>query len=111
MSQGEWRRQHRIEIFLPLRRGDGRPVQRSELEDIKQRLADRFGGVTAHLQSPAEGLWDEEGRREQDRIVVIEVMADDLDQAEWSRWQAEFERRFQQDEVLIRASEAKRLSP
>jgi len=106
----EWRPQHRVEIFLPLRRGDGRPVERAELDTIKRQLADRHGGATAYLQSPAEGLWAEDGRREEDRIVVIEVMTDRLDTAEWAGLKADLERRFQQDEIVVRAQAIQRLT-
>lgn len=105
-----WRPQHRVEIFLPLRRGDGRPVERAELDAIKGQLADRHGGVTAYLQSPAEGLWAEGGRREEDRIVVIEVMTDRLDTAEWTGLKADLERRFQQEEIVVRAQAIQRLT-
>jgi hypothetical protein len=106
----QWRRQHRIEIFLPLRRGDGQPVDKAELDEIEHRLADRHGGVTAYLQSPAEGLWDDGGDRQRDRIVVMEVMVDDLDATLWSDLQHELEQRFQQDEVVIRAQAIERLA-
>lgn len=32
----------------------------------------KFGGVTLHVDSPAEGLWRDDGEIEQDRIVVAE---------------------------------------
>lgn len=107
---GEWRRQHRIEIFLPLRRADGRPVEQAELEEIKQKLADRHGGVTAYLQAPAEGLWDDGGERESDRIVVMEVMADELDAGFWSGLKRELQQSLQQDEIVIRAQAIERLT-
>jgi hypothetical protein len=44
-----------VELFLPLETPDGSPVPGGVIERIKQELTERFGGVTAHLQSPAEG--------------------------------------------------------
>lgn len=109
MSTGPWRRQYCIQILLPLRHGDGRPVERAELEEVKATLAERYGGVTAYLQSPAEGLWDNGAGREADRVVVIEVMAEALDGGAWTEFQAELERRFQQEEVVVRAQTIERL--
>jgi hypothetical protein len=106
----QWRPQHRIEIFLPLRRGDGRPVDKAEFDAIERELADRHGGATAYLQSPAEGLWAQDGRREEDRIVVIEVMTDRLETDEWARLKADLERRFQQQEIVLRAVAIQRLT-
>lgn len=43
-----------IELFLPLKRGDGTSVSQQEIEVIIAGLTDRFGGATAFTQSPAE---------------------------------------------------------
>ena len=64
-----------------------------------------FGGVTAYMQAPAEGVWeDEEGKVRQDRVVILEVMTPDLDRAWWARYKRQLEKRFRQDAIVIRAS-------
>jgi hypothetical protein len=77
---------------------------------VRQELLDQFGGVTAYLQAPAEGLWeDEDGRRHRDEVMTIEVMADALDRQWWQGYRQQLEQRFRQDAILIRASEVELL--
>ncbi len=69
----------------------------------------KFGGVTLHVDSPAEGLWRDDGEIEQDRIVVAELMTPDLDRAWWSSYRKKLEARFRQEEIVIRVIEIERL--
>ena len=54
---------HLVELFLPTSRGDGEPIPPERLEAIVAGLADRFGGATAFLRSPAKGLCKAAPRR------------------------------------------------
>jgi hypothetical protein len=59
---------------------------------VRDELTERFGGVTAHRRSPAEGLWKEdEGSVSRDEVVIYEVMTEELDREEWRRYGAELE--------------------
>src|SRR5438309_698010 len=53
----QWRDQVSIQVLLPLARPDGRPVTSAEFDSVKSELAERYGGITAYAQAPAEGLW------------------------------------------------------
>ena len=55
------------------------------LKEVAQLLTERFGGVTSFSRSPGEGRWKNRGATEHDDIVVIEVMAEELDRAWWSQ--------------------------
>ncbi|WP_350223822.1 hypothetical protein [Rhizobium sp. CNPSo 4039] len=46
-----------VEILLPLSGDDGPAV----LEKVRYELTEVFGGVTMHINSPAEGLCKNEG--------------------------------------------------
>lgn len=92
-----------VELFLPLARGDGSPVAPGEIEGIVAGMADRFGGATAFTRAPAEGLWKAAEELERDRIVIIEVMVDKIDNTWWSGYRARLEAEFQQQEILIRS--------
>ena len=107
-GDGHWMEQACIQVFLPLRRPDGRPVSREEIDEVKRQLAERHGGVTAYVQAPAEGLWRDAQGLVGDEIVVLEVMTDVVD-ASWSLLKRELERRFDQKEIAIRASSVRRL--
>lgn len=95
---------HLVQLLLPLRDNEGTPFPRQELDRVRAELTEAFGGVTAYLQSPAEGLWKEDdGRVDRDRVVIFEAMTASLDRAWWGRYRADLEGRFRQDEVVVRA--------
>jgi len=99
-----------IEILLPLYDNEGRPFASAEFDRVRNELANRFGGVTAFRRAPAEGVWKETGgEMSRDRIVIFEVMSEDLDRAWWSDFRRALERRFAQDEVVARATTFERL--
>jgi hypothetical protein len=102
---------HLVQILLPLRDNEGNPFPRADFGRVRAELLERFGGVTAHMQAPAQGVWkdEEEGTVERDEIVVIEVMAESLERAWWKGYCEELRRRFRQEELVVRAMEMERL--
>ena len=102
-------RVHIVEILLPLFDNDGRRFGHAPYEQVRETLVERFGGLTAFTRSPAEGLWEEQGERSRDQIVIFEVMSDGLDRNWWEKYRAELERLFRQDEIVVRAHEIERL--
>jgi hypothetical protein len=99
------RAMHLVQFFLPLRDNHGQPFARLLFSEVRRELAERFGGVTTYLRAPAQGLWeDADGDLCRDEVVLFEVMADVLDAAWWRAYRAQLERRFAQDEVLVRAT-------
>jgi hypothetical protein len=101
---------HLIEILLPLADNEGRPFAADLHSEVRDELVEHFGGVTAFTRSPAEGLWKEgDGEADRDDIVILEVMADWLDRGWWRTYRAELERRFRQDEIVVRAREVELL--
>jgi hypothetical protein len=109
-DQAQAMRMHLIQIFLPLRDDEGRAFPRSDFDRVRGELTDRFGGVTAFLRSPALGAWEDEGGDVQrDEVVLLEVMAAHVDHGWWASYRGQLERRFRQDEVLVRAMGMERL--
>ena len=100
---------HLVEILLPLRDPDGQPFGPAPFSRIKEEMTERFGGVTAFTRSPAEGLWESGDGRESDEIIVLQVMADVLDRHWWDEYRHELERRFRQDEIVVRATRVEKL--
>ena len=72
-------------------------------------MSARFGGVTAYSRAPAEGIWRDGDTKEKDDIVIVEVMADELDRGWWHDFRARLERRLDQDELVVRAHDIERL--
>lgn len=101
---------HLIEILLPLSDTDGKPFEADLYNRVRDELVEHFGGVTAFTRRPAEGLWKEGGGEPDcDEIVILEMMADWLDRGWWRNYRTELERRFRQDEIVVRAREVELL--
>ena len=78
---------------------------------VSSELAHKFGGLTAFTRAPAEGVWKESdaAHPKHDEIVVFEVMTDELDRTWWRDYRRDLERRFRQEEVVIRAQAIEQL--
>jgi len=45
-----------VQIFLPLYDSAGKRLSKALYSRERDRLVERYGGLTAHMQSPAQGL-------------------------------------------------------
>ncbi len=96
---------HLIQILLPLYANDGTPFPPADYARVRDELTEQFGGITAYLRSPAEGLWrDTPTHAVRDDIVIYEVMSDDLDRAWWRTYREELTKRFRQEMLIVRVS-------
>lgn len=102
---------HLIQILIPVFDNAGQRFDQSLFAGIRTHLTERFGGLTAFVQSPALGLWKDEdsGTTTQDAMILIEVMSDTLDHVWWSGYRRSLETVFRQDEIVIRASVCQRI--
>lgn len=96
---------HIVEILLPLTDNEGDPFGTELFGKVRSELVERFGGLTAFTQGPAEGLWEDEGEVSRDEIVIFEVMADELDRGWWAGYRRKLEEMFAQDAIVVRARE------
>ena len=92
-----------IQILLPLRDNEGAAFPQQLFSEVLQELSDKFGGSTAFTRSPAEGVWQSEGAKHHDDIVVVEVMAPVLDRRWWKAYRQALEKRFRQKELIVRS--------
>jgi hypothetical protein len=99
---------HLIEIFLPVVPG-GKEKTTQLLGEVRAELTERFGGITIFSRVPAEGIVEHGNKSLRDEIMVVEVMTDDLSKKWWSKYRRKLEARFDQDEILIRASSVETL--
>lgn len=102
---------HLVQLLLPVSDNEGRRFGREVFERVRHDLTERFGGVTAFVQSPALGLWkdDERGTTARDQMILFEVMVEKLDRIWWRNYRGELERAFAQDEIVVRAIRLDRL--
>ena len=98
-----------VTLLLPLYDNEGRAFGDAAFAEVRRELSERFGGLTAYTRAPAEGVWRDAGRTQRDEVVVLEVMADDLDRAWWADYRRALEGRFRQDEIVVRAQGYERL--
>lgn len=99
-----------VQIFLPAHDPSGQPWPRESYERIRGELADHYGGVTASLRAPMQGLWESpEGARRREDMVLVEVMCERLDRVWWHDYRRKLEQVFDQREVLVRAVAVERL--
>ena len=92
-----------VQVLLPVYDNDGGHFPTDYYDEVRAKLTDKFGGLTAYTRAPAEGLWNSGGAVKRDDIVVVEVMAQSLDRAFWADYRRELEELFHQDEIIIRA--------
>ena len=99
-----------VQMLLPLYDGAGQRVPHGRFADLRSELTERFGGVTAFLRSPAQGMWKEEdGEVDRDEVVMCEVMVDPLDRSWWQAYRRTLEKQFGQRELMLRVIEIERL--
>lgn len=92
-----------VQIFLPLYDNNKQLFAKSLYDDLRNKLKDRFGGITFYRNTPAEGLWkDEAGKTNYDELIIAEVMVKDLDKEWWKQFKRNLTQIFRQDEILIR---------
>jgi hypothetical protein len=94
---------HLVQVLLPVYGNEGDRFPTDYYNEVRTKLTDKFGGLTAYTRAPAEGLWNSAGTVKRDDIVVVEVMAQSLDRAFWGNYRRELEELFQQDKIVIRA--------
>ena len=101
---------HLVQLLLPLYDNRGNRLNKALFAQVRDELVARYGGMTAHARAPASGLWQEGASGTvHDDLVIYEVMVDPLDQPWWQRYRAELEKRFRQDELVVRAHPIVRL--
>jgi hypothetical protein len=96
-----------IQIFLPRYDNNGRRLAAALYARERERLVERFGGLTAFTQNRAHGLWKENGRTHRDAIIIFEVMIRRVDRKWWTLYRYRLQKRFRQKELLVRVQEVK----
>jgi hypothetical protein len=100
---------HLVQILLPLTANDGAPVPEALIRGAREELVAQFGGLTAYIRAPAQGVWAHDGIRQKDDIAVVEVMVEALDENWWRDFRLRLERLLQQETLVVRAYAIRRL--
>jgi hypothetical protein len=92
-----------VQILLPVYDKASQRFPTDHFNEVRAKLTDTFGGLTAYTRAPAEGFWDSGSKVRRDDIVVLEVMVDSLDRTWWRDYRLELEQLFRQDQIVVRA--------
>jgi hypothetical protein len=99
-----------VQFLLPLYDNAGRRLPHERFSEVREELTARYGGVTAYLRSPAQGTWSKQsGAVDRDEVVMCEVMVEALERGWWGTYRQALERRFCQEEIVIRVMPLERL--
>ena len=96
-----------VQIFLPRYDNQGHRFPAALYARERDRLVERFGGLTAYTQNRAHGLWKDNGRTRRDVIIIFEVLLRRVDRKWWMAYRHRLQKRFRQKELLIRVQDAK----
>jgi hypothetical protein len=90
------------DIYVPLCKNDGTPIESQKLKDLKKRLVDQFGGLT-HFPQESEGLWKVGAFTFRDKIVILRVLASEPLEAQtfFTDLKREMQQNWAQEDVLI----------
>ncbi|MEI7600163.1 MAG: hypothetical protein WCJ41_12705 [Aestuariivirga sp.] len=92
---------HLVRFYLPLHDNTGEAFPAQMLADVSAELSGRFGGVTAHLLSPASGLWRDGGDMHADDVVIFEVFTQKVDRGWWTAYRERLAEDFRQKSILM----------
>jgi hypothetical protein len=92
-----------VQILLPVYDNNGERFPSDLYNEVRAKLTDMFGGLTAYTRAPAEGVWESGTTLKRDDIVVVEVMVDSLDRTRWGAYRRDLKRLFRQDQIVLRA--------
>ncbi len=93
-----------VQVLIPLWSNLGEQYTKALFDEVREEFVDQFSGLTAYTQAPVSGLWqNENGETVKDQLLIYEVMVEELDLTWWADYKSQLERRFDQEELVIRA--------
>jgi hypothetical protein len=96
-----------VQIFLPRYDNRGRRFSAALYARERDCLVERFGGLTAHVQAPAVGLWMDGPKTKRDELIIFEVMVPRVDRKWWMEYRYKLQKRFKQKQLLVRFQDVK----
>jgi inorganic pyrophosphatase len=92
-----------IQLFLPVESNDGKPFPKQYFDRVKESLIKKFNGVSMFVNSPVNGMWEDQDKDiQKDKLVVYEVMADMIELSYWEKYKKDLEKQFKQDVIVVR---------
>jgi len=92
-----------VQILLPAFQATGKHHSKARFEQTRKEVTKKFGGLTSYSRAPAKGFWKKGPSTERDDIIVLEVMVPRIERQWWKRYRQRLEKRFEQEEIIIRS--------
>jgi len=101
-----------IQLLLPAVVAQPDDSSSDPVARTRRELVEAFGGLTAYLRTPAQGVWTSpDGGRAHDDVVMVEVVAEKIDRGWWREYTQRLARRFEQEAIHVRALQVDVLDP
>lgn len=95
-----------VSVFIPLSDAEDHDFPKKLFKEVNKKLTADFGGVTVYSQAPANGIWkDQKDKVVNDKIIIYEVMAPEIDRKYWKVYRQKLEKLFNQKDIVIRQCE------
>jgi inorganic pyrophosphatase len=92
-----------IQLFLPIENEAGKPFPDKYFSAVKQQLTSKFDGLSIYENAPVSGRWkDDKAETIKDRLLIFEVMADELEIPYWEKYKQDLQKQFKQESIVIR---------
>lgn len=92
------------DIYFPTTLNDGRVAPAQDVERLKARLAEAFGGLT-HLKQRSDGVWRFGGATFREEVTIVRVLDDGSANFDMESFRDELAAVLEQERVLIVARE------
>ncbi|WP_131781688.1 hypothetical protein [Legionella gresilensis] len=92
-----------IELFLPVYDNKKKKFSEKLFKQTYDELIKEFGGLTAYTRAPMQGFWQKEDDKiVVDELIIFEIMDDHFSFDWWHNYRISLEKRFQQEQLIIR---------
>jgi hypothetical protein len=90
-----------VQLFLPVSYNNRKPIEKAKFQTVQKQLTDKFEGLTAFTQAPAEGFWGGDKDAKREKIIIFEVMTGKQYKKWWRTYRRSLEAIFRQEKILI----------
>ncbi|MHA4896281.1 inorganic diphosphatase [Pedobacter sp. PWIIR3] len=99
-----------IQLQVPVYDVEGKRFPKRHFTQLHQQLTDKFGGLTVYSRSIANGFGNQdEGPTVKEKILVYEVMAENVELDFWKKLKASLMKKFEQDDLMMSSVKVSRI--
>jgi hypothetical protein len=88
------------DIYFPTTLNNGSPIPAGDIERLKSKLTEGFGGLT-HLKQRSDGIWRFGGATFREEVTIVRLLDDGSAVFDMGKFKEELAAVFRQESVLI----------